>query len=43
MRLCDAPLGIVAPLAAGVQESARLERLVLDMDASREPVWEKVG
>lgn len=43
LRLCDVPLALLGSLAAGVADSGALTKLVIDMDASREMVWEKAA
>lgn len=43
LKVCESSLPVCAAVAAGVLDSACLSHLVLDLDISREAVWEKVG
>jgi hypothetical protein len=43
LKLADTPLGLCGSLLAAVADSKQLSHLSLDLDSSREAVWEKVG
>lgn len=43
LKVCESSLPVCAAVAAGVLDSSCLSHLVLDLDISREAVWEKVG
>jgi hypothetical protein len=43
LKVCDTPLGLCGSLLTSLAESKDCTSLVLDMDCSREPLWEKAG
>ncbi|GAX75916.1 hypothetical protein CEUSTIGMA_g3359.t1 [Chlamydomonas eustigma] len=43
LKVCEAPLPLCGSLLAAVADSRQLKHLALDLDSSREMVWEKVG
>ncbi|MEW5298181.1 MAG: hypothetical protein WDW36_001332 [Sanguina aurantia] len=43
LKVCESSLPVCAAVAAGVLDSACLSHLVLDLDISREAVWEKAA
>jgi len=43
LKICDTPLALCGSVLAGIADSKQLESLVLDIDTSKEAVWEKAG